>query len=254
MAVLLGATLLYASQDLPPFADPGTPVQTHPVTETYLHDSQEDIGIPNTVTAVLASYRGYDTLGELIVVFTAGITVPLLLMRTRRRDKEERERREAAETVLSEYRVLRVTSKVMLPFILMLAFYVLFHGDYGPGGGFQAGVIFASGFVLYGLVFGIRGVERVVPWRALLTLLPVGVLLYAGLGVVNMALGGSFLDYGTLVPHHPEHGEHYGILIIETGVGITVAAVLIAVFYSFASRGSSRDGTASGDGAASRDG
>jgi multicomponent Na+:H+ antiporter subunit B len=231
VAVLLGATLLYASQDLPPFADANTPVQTHPVTQTYLEGSQEDIGIPNTVTAVLASYRGYDTLGELAVVFTAGITVPLLLMRTRRRH----ERRKGKETVLTEYRILRVTSKILMPFILFFACYILAHEDYGPGGGFQAGVIFASGFVLYGLVFGIRGLERVVPWRVLLRLIPAGVLLYAGLGLLNMALGGSFLDYGTLVPDHPEEGEHYGILVIETGVGITVAAALIAVFYSFAS-------------------
>ncbi|QFG24605.1 DUF4040 domain-containing protein [Actinomadura sp. WMMB 499] len=236
VAVLLGATLLYAGQDLPPFADPGTPVQTHPVTETYLHDSQKEIGIPNTVTAVLASYRGYDTLGELVVIFTAGVTIPLLLMRTKRRAERSAKR----DALLSEYLVLRVASKILLPFVFIFAFYILFHGDYGPGGGFQAGVIFASGFVLYGLVFGVKRVERVMPWPVMLALVPVGVLLYAGVGVLNMALGGSFLDYGTLVPDHPKDGEHYGILLIETGVGITVAAVLIAIFYSFTTRGASR--------------
>ncbi|MFI0350145.1 DUF4040 domain-containing protein [Actinomadura sp. 9N407] len=236
VAVLLGATLMYASQDLPPFAEPGNPVQTHPVSKTYLEDSQQEIGIPNTVTSVLASYRGYDTLGELVVVFTAGVTVALLLMRTRRRGEDD----ETNENTLSEYRILRVASKILMPFIFIFACYILFHGDYGPGGGFQAGVIFASGFVLYGLVFGFKGVGRVLPWPVLLGLLPVGVLLYAGLGVVNMALGGSFLDYGTLVPDHPAEGQHLGILVIETGVGITVAAVLIAIFYSFTSRGAPR--------------
>ncbi|MEU8802916.1 DUF4040 domain-containing protein [Spirillospora sp. NPDC048819] len=236
VAVLLGATLLYAAQDLPTFADPDTPVQTHPVGHTYLHGSQEDIGIPNTVAAVLASYRGYDTLGELVVIFTAGITVPLLLMRTRRRGEHD----EARAVVMSEYRVLRVASKILMPFIFIFACYVLFHGDYGPGGGFQGGVIFASGFVLYGLVFGIRNVERVLPWPVMLGLVPVGVLLYAGLGIANILLGGSFLDYGTLTPDHPAEGQHLGILIIETGVGITVAAVLIAVFYSFTARGARR--------------
>ncbi|MGP4028746.1 DUF4040 domain-containing protein [Actinomadura sp. 3N407] len=236
VAVLLGATLLYASQDLPSFADPDTPVQTHPVGHTYLQESQEDIGIPNTVAAVLASYRGYDTLGELVVIFTAGVTVPLLLMRTRRRGEQD----EARAVVMSEYRVLRVASKILMPFIFIFACYVLFHGDYGPGGGFQGGVIFAAGFVLYGLVFGIRSVERVLPWPVMLGLVPVGVLLYAGLGIANMLLGGTFLDYDTLVPDHPEEGQHIGILIIETAVGITVAAVLIAVFYSFAGRGARR--------------
>ncbi|XRQ09858.1 DUF4040 domain-containing protein [Actinomadura welshii] len=266
VAVLLGATLVYAAQGLPAFADPDSPVQTHPVGQTYLHDSQEDIGVPNTVAAVLASYRGYDTLGELVVIFTAGVTVPLLLMRARRKAGRDEgqptqddsghdghdaghdghdsghvtEHQKARAVVMSEYRVLRVSSKVLLPFILLFACYVLFHGDYGPGGGFQAGVIFAAGFVLYSLVFGIEEVERVVPWPVMLSLVPVGVLLYAGLGVANMLLGGSFLDYDTLVPAHPEEGQHYGILIIETGVGITVAAVLIAIYYSFASRGARR--------------
>lgn len=245
VAAFLGATLVYAAQDLPPFAGPDTPVQTHPVGQVYLHDSQEEIGVPNTVAAVLASYRGYDTLGELVVIFTAGVTVPLLLMRARRRVEDAADRQEDAHAtaravVMSEYRVLRVVSKVLLPFILLFACYILFHGDYGPGGGFQAGVIFAAGFVLYGLVFGIGEVERVLPRPVMLGLVPVGVLIYAGLGFLNMALGGAFLDYDTLAPGHPEEGQHYGILIIETGVGITVAAVLIAVFYSFASRAEAR--------------
>ncbi|TDC63733.1 DUF4040 domain-containing protein [Actinomadura sp. GC306] len=247
VAVLLGATLLYAAQDLPQFADPGTPVQTHPVGQVYLEESQEEIGVPNTVAAVLASYRGYDTLGELVVIFTAGIAVALLLMRARRPEDEDGddeggmgEHETARAVVMSEYRVLRVVSKLLMPFILLFACYILFHGDYGPGGGFQAGVIFAAGFVLYSLVFGIGEVERVLPWPVMLSLVPVGVLLYAGLGVLNLALGGAFLDYDTLVPGHPEEGQHYGILIIETGVGITVAAVLIAVYYCFASRGARR--------------
>ncbi|HEY8482351.1 MAG TPA: DUF4040 domain-containing protein [Spirillospora sp.] len=252
VAVFLGATLVYAAQDLPPFAEPDTPVQTHPVSRTYLHDSQEEIGVPNTVAAILASYRGYDTLGELVVIFTAGVTVPLLLMRTRRRPKNESspehegdetsrdEPATARAVVMSEYRVLRVVSKMLLPFILLFACYVHFHGDYGPGGGFQAGVIFAAGFVLYSLVFGIEEVERVLPWRVMLGLVPVGVLIYAGLGFLNLALGGSFLDYDTLMPGHPEEGQHYGILIVETGVAITVASVLTAVYYTFASRAEGR--------------
>src|SRR5690606_19685915 len=258
VAVLLGATLVYAAQDLPPFAEPDTPVQTHPVTEVYLEDSQEEIGVPNAVAAVLASYRGYDTLGELVVIFTAGVTVPLLMMRTRRRDEDreddledgerggtgpsqdEKRHETARAVVMSEYRVLRVVSKVLMPFILLFACYILFHGDYGPGGGFQAGVIFAAGFVLYRLLVGFGEVECVLPWPVMLGLVPVGVLLSAGLGFANVAGVGSFLDCDTLVPGSPEQGEHYGILIIETGVGITVAAVMIAVYYSFAGRGARR--------------
>ncbi|MEC9015340.1 MAG: MnhB domain-containing protein, partial [Gemmatimonadota bacterium] len=62
--------------------------------------------------------------------------------------------------------ILRVGAKILIPFILLFALYVQFHGDYGPGGGFQAGVIFAAGFVLYGLIYGLGNVKRVLPPQA----------------------------------------------------------------------------------------
>ncbi|MGH8481728.1 MAG: DUF4040 domain-containing protein [Nevskiaceae bacterium] len=79
-----GATLLYATSDLPPFGLADAPVHRHPVTERYLVESARETGVPNTVTAVLASYRGYDTLGETAVIFTAGVGVLLLLGRAGR--------------------------------------------------------------------------------------------------------------------------------------------------------------------------
>ncbi len=237
VAVLLaGGTLVYASQDLPEFGGTDTPVQNHAITDTYLHQSQEDIGIPNTVTAVLASYRGLDTLGELVVVFTAGIGVLLLLGPLMH--AEEARHRELLD--LADYRVLRVLSGLLMPFILLFALYVLFHGDYGPGGGFQAGVIFASGFVLYGLVFGVHKAQRVLPRVALWTFIPLGVILFLGLGVVNMLLGGSFLDYDSLSPDDPKAGQHVGILIVESAIGITVAAVMTSIFFGFANRVAAR--------------
>ncbi|NNH75181.1 DUF4040 domain-containing protein [Nocardia uniformis] len=236
LAVLfVGGLLVYASQDLPQFGGAGTPVQEHPVTQVYLHRSQDDIGIPNTVTSVLASYRGYDTLGELIVIFAAGVAVLLLL--TRPPQVGNGRRREPA---LADYRMLRVISKMLMPFILLFAFYVLFHGDYGPGGGFQAGVIFAAGIVLYGLVFGLGGARRVVPPTVLLRLIPLGVLIYSGVGVACMIAGGGFLDYDRFSPDNPKAGQHLGILLVEVGVGVTVAAVMVAVFFAFSGRGVKR--------------
>ncbi|MEC9357270.1 MAG: Na(+)/H(+) antiporter subunit B [Pseudomonadota bacterium] len=137
----------------------------------------------------------------------------------------------------NDHLVLRVVSKIMMPFILLFALYVQFHGDYGPGGGFQAGAIFAAGMILYGLVFGLDRARKVLPWKALMFLIPLGLLIYIGVGVVSLLLGGRFLDYDTLNPHHPHAGQHLGILLVEAGVGITVAAVLTAVFYAFAGRG-----------------
>jgi multicomponent Na+:H+ antiporter subunit B len=129
--------------------------------------------------------------------------------------------------------VLRVTSKTLIPAILLFALYVQFHGDYGPGGGFQAGVIFASGFILFALLFGVAKARRVAPPGVVRVTLASGVLLYAGTGVAGLLLGGNYLDYGVLA-HDPVHGQHLGIMLIEFGVGTTVASAMITIFFIFA--------------------
>ncbi len=134
--------------------------------------------------------------------------------------------------------VLRVIAKLFIPFILLFALYVQFHGDYGPGGGFQAGVIFAAAFVLYTLIFGLEAAKKVAKPSLVQSLVAVGVLLYVGTGIMGILLGGNFLDYNVL-QHDPVHGQHLGILIIELGVGITVASVMITIFFSFAGRAQS---------------
>ncbi len=132
--------------------------------------------------------------------------------------------------------VLRIVSKVMIPLILLFALYVQFHGDFGPGGGFQAGVIFASAFILHAMVFGMDAVKRVLSAGMLKALMCVGVFLYGGVGVVTMLLGGAYLDYD-LLAETPTGGQHLGIFLVELGVGITVASVMITIFTAFAGRG-----------------
>jgi multicomponent Na+:H+ antiporter subunit B len=137
---------------------------------------------------------------------------------------------------MSDHVILRVSTKIIVPSVLLYALYVQFHGDFGPGGGFQAGVIFATGVILYTLVFGLRRAQRVIPtWVARLSAAS-GVLIYAGVGVLSLFLGGRFLDYSVLA-HDPEHGQHYGILLVEIGVMTTVMGVMITIFYFFAARG-----------------
>ncbi len=131
--------------------------------------------------------------------------------------------------------VLRVSSKLLMPPILLFALYVQFHGDFGPGGGFQAGVIFASAFILYALVFGVTQARRVAPAGVIRTTLALGVLLYAGTGVAGLLLGGNYLNYSVLAQNQVA-GQHLGILIIEFGVGMTVASAMITIFFIFAGR------------------
>ena len=134
---------------------------------------------------------------------------------------------------MTEDVVLRVITKQLIPYILLFALYVQFHGDFGPGGGFQAGVLFGAAFMLYAMVFGIETVERLFPGGVFRIGMAAGVLLYSAVGIAGMLLAGNFLDYGVLAAH-PKEGQHIGIMVIEFGVGVTVAAVIVSAFYAFA--------------------
>lgn len=222
---LTGATLVYGTLDMPYFADPGAPVHNH-VAPRYIEQTAQETGVPNIVTAVLASYRGFDTLGEVIVVFTAGIGVLALLGLAGSGEGG------FPSSHMRHHLVLRVISKSLMPLILLYAFYIQFHGDFGPGGGFQAGVLFAVAFILYAMIYGLESACRAITPQVLVIFMTIGVLLYGGTGLAAMLMGGHFLGYNALA-HDPVHGQHLGILLVELGVGITVAAVMMSVFYSF---------------------
>jgi multicomponent Na+:H+ antiporter subunit B len=138
---------------------------------------------------------------------------------------------------MNHHLVLRVVSKMLIPPILLFALYVQFHGDYGPGGGFQAGVIFAAAFILYALVFGLDTARRVVPEGVVRAAVAVGLMIYAGVGFAGLLLGGNYLNYSVLAENQ-QAGQHLGITLIEFGVGTTVAAVMITIFFAFAGRSS----------------
>ena len=131
--------------------------------------------------------------------------------------------------------VIRVVTKVLTPAIMLFALYVQFHGDYGPGGGFQAGVIFASAFILNAIVFGMNRGRHVWPAKFNLQCIALGVILYGGTGIASLFMGGNFLDYNVL-SNDPIAGQHLGILLIEFGVGLTVASVMVGLFFAFANR------------------
>jgi len=136
---------------------------------------------------------------------------------------------------MTHHLIVRVISKLLIPFILLFGLYVQFHGDYGPGGGFQAGVIFAAAFILYAIVFGVETARRVAPDWLVRTGVAAGGLLFGGTGVASLFLGGNYLNYSVL-EHDPVAGQHLGILLVELGVGITVASVMMLVFFVFAGR------------------
>ena len=137
---------------------------------------------------------------------------------------------------MKENIILRIIAKLLIPMIVLFAFYVQFHGDYSPGGGFQAGVIFSAAFILYSLIFGVDIAKEVISVPVLRIIASLGVLVYAGTGVAGLIYGGEFLKYSVLA-EAPKTGQHIGIILVELGVGMTVSAVMLLIFYTFANRG-----------------
>ena len=229
---VMALLIIYASFDEPRLGDPEAPVHTH-VAPWYLEKTPEYVDIPNVVTAVLGSYRGYDTLGEVFVVFTAGIGVLFLLGSGR----VVRSREEETEISLGlrHHLIPRVVGRMLIPFILLFGLYVQFHGEYGPGGGFQAGAIIAASIILYALLEGEGHALDVLPQKLLLNLMAGGAILYAVTGIFGILMGGNFLDYSVLADD-PVKGQQLGILVIEAGVGITVTGTLLAIFHAFVAR------------------
>lgn len=136
---------------------------------------------------------------------------------------------------MNSHIVLRVGAKLLIPVILLFALYIQFHGEYSPGGGFQAGIIFGSALILYALIYGLDAVQRAVPPAVVHGLSAFGAILFTAVGIASLFAGGNFLEYKVLAAH-PHSGESIGIILVELGVGITVAAVVVTLFYSFAGR------------------
>lgn len=231
VVVVTTIILMLGTFDSQRLGDPDAPVHVH-VAPYYIENTQELMGFPNVVTAVLSSFRGYDTLGEVFVVFVAAIGV-MFILDARKGTGPEYALPE--EKGLKHHLIPRAVGGLLIPFIILFGFYVQFHGEYGPGGGFQAGAIVATAFILYALLEGERTALRAFPRSAQTALIVGGASLYGAVGVVCILKGGTFLDYSVLL-EDPVTARQVGIITIELGVGMAVCGALLSIFHSFAAR------------------
>ncbi|WP_333023667.1 Na(+)/H(+) antiporter subunit B [Wolbachia endosymbiont of Pentidionis agamae] len=135
--------------------------------------------------------------------------------------------------------ILNIISFFMIPFIILLGLYIQFHGDYSPGGGFQAGIIIASGLILHAMLFGISTTLKAIPYSVIKFVVAFGIILYTGTGVLTMLLGSNFLSYNALLSNKVA-GQKLGIFLIELGVGLTVCASMLMIYINFAQKNRSK--------------
>lgn len=146
---------------------------------------------------------------------------------------------------MSDNKILRIIARFLIPLIMLFALYIQFHGEYSPGGGFQAGVVFAAAWILFVLIFGLRVGLEVIPKRTMYILMLAGVLVYCAVGVINVLQGGLFLEFATLLPN-PQAAQQAGIVTVELGIGITVASSIMMIFTMFAERKALTESTEEG--------
>ena len=263
---LTGGLLLYGTAEFPDWGDPASPASTH-LSNHYIEQAIAETEVPNLVTAVLADYRGFDTMFETAVVFCAGLACFLLL-----RDyspKKDRYYRHAPTGVILHFKknnvrlpvgeefeymdkdwippdtVIKSICRILIPFIQIYGLYVIAHGDFSPGGGFQGGVILGASLILMAISYNLKTLVRRVSEKFLGIFSATGVLIYVGIGVLAMVMGGNFLDYSVLaplLPVDPGHIRALGMLGVEYGVGIAVTAVMVIIYINIASVGRHDEG------------
>ena len=266
IVVLVGALLFYSTQDFPIWGDPNSPASTH-IATYHLEKAYEETSVPNVVTAVLADYRGFDTMFETGVIFCAGLGCFVLLRLFRKRDDDSYYRHvstgitlhikrgripdassefERIDTLWTPYDlIVKNVCRILAPFVQLFALYVIAHGHYSPGGGFQGGVILGASVILIAISHDMRTALGRIGEKTIHILMAVGVLIYSGVGALCMLLGTNFLDYASLSKilfTNEIQARSLGILFVEVGVGITVMAVMISIYNNLSSDGRQDEG------------
>jgi multicomponent Na+:H+ antiporter subunit B len=267
IAVLTGSFLIYATVDFPDWGDPSSPASTH-LSPHFIEKTMEETSVPNIVTAILADYRGYDTMYETAVIFSAGVICFLLLRIVGHKEPEDHLYRHVLTGVTIRIKkggqlpssddferidpswtphdlIIKTVCRLLIPFIQLFGLYVIAHGHHSPGGGFQGGVILGASIILLAISHDLRTAEQRIREKVDALLCAAGVFIYAGTGALCLLLGMNFLDYSalaSLLHVDPVTARSHGILIVEIGVGIAVMATMIWIYNNVSSAGKYDEG------------
>lgn len=228
ICLILTAVLMVTVLHLPTFGQAGNPINNE-VSQHYLEQGEAETGSSNAVSAMILSYRGFDTLGESCVLFLSVVGVMMLLLRDEK-NTDEHDLRKAAreEAALQAHHdvILAQAAWILIPFIFLFAIYVLLHGEESPGGGFSGGTILGGGFILFANAFGVRRLRKFLNRKTYSVVRTLGLLLYA------LLYGGYIFIGANGLPNYLEGMT----LFIDLAVGLVVACTVYG-FYALFSQG-----------------
>lgn len=263
-----GSLMMFCTLEFPDWGDPNAPASQH-LSPYFIEEALNDTAVPNIVSAVLADYRGYDTMFETAVIFAAGLGCFFLLRSFSKKRRSERlfrhiptgivlnikdggkipEDTSPFERVDSHWTpydlIIQTTCRLIIPSIQIFGLYVIAHGHHSPGGGFQGGVILGASIILLAISNDLRSTLGRMGERVSAILAAAGVLIYAGVGFLCLLLGAAFLDYRALAPllrSGTVMARSHGILFIEIGVGLAVMTVMVWLYYNISSAGKHDEG------------
>ena len=225
----LVALLLYVVASMPRMGDPENPTNSN-VVPRYLERSEEEAGAENVITGIILNYRGYDTMGEVTVIYTALAAVLAVLGRERRgRIYAYFDHSKVRSSV-----IVRTFVTFLIPFIIMFSVYTILHGELSPGGGFQGGAIFGASMIIFTTIFGLWEASKRIPQKIRIPLEGAAVLTFFLVGTLGVLGGEAFLTY--ILPYVAgsvqESLRVWLIIIVEIGIGVGGAMIFTSILFA----------------------
>ncbi len=153
--------------------------------------------------------------------------------------------RDVHEHSAGEDLIIKTSVRLLVPFIQLFGLYVIVHGHYSPGGGFQGGVILGASFILLALAYDMKTSQEYMKVGVNALLGNLGATIFVGVGTLCAIFGGLFLDYSALdvlIPLGPVEWRSFGIFLVEVGVGLTVMSIMVLLYWNLSSGGTLDEG------------
>ncbi len=234
VVIVIGLTLftftaLISIAEIPKFGNPDNPSNLH-VVNRYLEKGEKEAGCKNIVTDIILNYRGYDTMGEVTVIFTALCAILAILKREDIQTSFSLLDASPNETSV----IVKFIVALMFPLIILFGLYVILHGEDTPGGGFQGGTVIAASLILFSIVFGFRHALKKLPPKLREFFENAAPLTFFAVGMLGILAGAEFLSFtfSLLAKNYQLEAARLLLSLIEIGIGIGGAAIFTSFFFS----------------------